>query len=463
MDRLELEDVYRALAEAGQQGLHEPYPAGLGRMYPLLERLGSPHAAFPVVIVTGSKGKGSTATFLANLLQYSPKTTPPPKIGLFTGPHLHTYRERIRLNGLMISRADFAALFREIWQAAHRAPDLGFISRFELLTILAFLYFARQGVELAVMEVGMGGTYDAVNVAQNSPLAVFTPVELEHVATLGPTLADIVRHKSGIMRQAGLAVTSPQTPEVLGWLQAAAHTLAASFHQAGELWQYQPASLRVSLEAGQFSQRFAATGPAGESHQVLSRLAGTFQVENALTALAAATLLHQAGLSGPPDPAGLAQATLPGRFEVAGQAPLVILDAAHTPNAIRQLVQTLSGLELTPAWVLGFLRDKNIPEILRLLPLEGRPLFLTEVHSRRRAEMPLILDNLHQTPASLQVAPSPAKALDLARQAVNSNGAVCLTGSLYLVGEARAYLGLLEPETAAEARLIATLEANKIL
>src|SRR3954470_1166645 len=99
MDRLE--EVFRKLAEAGRQGLHEPYPAGLDRMYPILERLSSPHAAFPVVIVTGSKGKGSTATFLANLLQHSPKT--PPKIGLFTGPHLHTYRERIRLNGEMIS------------------------------------------------------------------------------------------------------------------------------------------------------------------------------------------------------------------------------------------------------------------------------------------------------------------------------------------------------------------------
>ncbi|MDB5081443.1 MAG: hypothetical protein JWP00_3367 [Chloroflexi bacterium] len=456
-----IEDIFRILAEAGRRGLQEPYPAGLNRMYPLLERLGSPHAAFPAVIVTGSKGKGSTATFLANLLEHSPGTNTSPKIGLFTGPHLHTYRERIRLNGEMINPADFATLFDEIWEAARQAPDLGFISRFELLTILAFVYFARQGVDLAVMEVGMGGTYDAVNTARHSPLAVFTPVELEHAAIIGPTLADIVRHKSGIMRQGRLAVSSGQTAEVSTLLEAAAGLQAVSFHQAGEFWQYRPDSLRVALEAGNFSQRFEAAGPGGEIVELQTRLAGTFQVENALTALAAATLLHRAGFCGAPDPDALAYAALPGRFELAGQSVPVLLDAAHTPNAIRQLVQTLDGLKLRPAWILGFLRDKNIPEILRLLPLEGRPVFLTDVHSRRQADMQMVLDSLTQHPSTLQVTSSLGEALDQARQLVSQEpgGLVCLTGSMYLVGEARAYLGLLDPAIAAEARLIAELEA----
>src|SRR6478735_443221 len=129
---MDLEEVFRRLAEIGRQGLHESYGAGLDRMRPLLERLGQPQAAFPVVIVTGSKGKGSTATFLANLLQNSPPQNYAPKIGLFTGPHLHTYRERIRLNGAMIEAAEFVSLFEEILQTARQAPDLGFISRFEL-------------------------------------------------------------------------------------------------------------------------------------------------------------------------------------------------------------------------------------------------------------------------------------------------------------------------------------------
>lgn len=457
----QLEEVYRKLAEAGRQGLHEPYPAGLGRMYPVLERLGSPQAAFPVVIVTGSKGKGSTATFLANLLQHSPASIAPPKIGLFTGPHLHTYRERIRLNGAMISPADFRGLFDEIWQTARREPDLGFISRFELLTILGFLYFARQGVDLAVMEVGMGGTYDAVNVAQNSPLAVFTPIELEHVATLGPTLADIVRHKSGIMRQGGLAVTSRQTPEVMAQLVGAGQAQAVSFHRAAAWWRYQPGSLKVALKDGQFSQSFEAVGPGGENYTLQTRLAGTFQVENALTALAAADLLYQKGLTGVPDPSALVYASLPGRFELAGQNPPALLDAAHTPNAIRQLVETLAGLKLHPAWVLGFLKDKNIAEMLRLLPLAGYPVFLTDVHSHRQADMRVILESLNQQPSLLKVTSSLAEALAGAKEeaAWRVDGLVCLTGSLYLVGEARVQLGLLDPATAAEARLITELEA----
>ena len=457
----QLEEVYRKLAQAGRQGLHEPYPAGLGRMYPLLERLGSPHAAFPVVIVTGSKGKGSTATFLANLLQHSPENITTFKIGLFTGPHLHTYRERIRLNGEMISPADFADLFDEIWQTLRHEPDLGFISRFELLTVLAFVYFARQKVNLAVMEVGMGGTYDAVNVAQDVPLAVFTPIEMEHVATLGPTLADIVWHKSGIMRQGGLSVSSSQNPEVVAQLEAAAQVQAVSFQRAADLWGYQTNSLKVALADGQFSQSFEAVGPGGESYALKTRLAGTFQVENALTALAAAHLLHQKGLAGATDPSALLYASLPGRFELAGQNPPVLLDAAHTPNAMRQLVQTLEGLNLKPTWVLGFLKDKNIAEMLRLLPLEGRSLFLTDVHSRRQADRQVVLESLDQTPSILKVTSSLSEALAGAKKAASQEpeGLVCLTGSLYLVGEARVQLGLLDPATAAEARLISDLEA----
>ena len=460
---MDLEEVFRRLAEIGRQGLHESDGAGLGRMRPLLDRLGQPQAAFPVVIVTGSKGKGSTATFLANLLQNSPRNNRVPKIGLFTGPHLHTYRERIRLNGEMIEAAEFIALFEEIWRTARQAPDLGFISRFELLTILALLYFTRQRVDLAVMEVGMGGTYDAVNIVENSPLAVFTPIELEHAAILGPTLADITRHKSGIMRPNAQAVSSRQTPDVSEWLQNAAQSLKVDFYFAKEFWRYRTGSLKVTLENGHFAQTFAATGPDGHEYDLQTRLAGTFQVENALTALAAATLLQQKGFGGAPDPAALLHASLPGRFELAGNGenPPVLLDAAHTPNAIRELAQTVFALGLNPVWVLGFLKDKNIPEMLRLLPLENRPVFLTNVRSRRRAEMQTVLDSFAQTPSSLVVSQTLTGALKEARKIAGQepNGLVCLTGSLYLVGEARAVLGLLDPATAAEARLIADVEA----
>lgn len=460
---MDLAGVYGRLAQIGRQGLHESYEAGLGRMRPLLERLGHPEKAFPVVIVTGSKGKGSTATFLANLLQHSPKNQQPPRIGLFTGPHLHTYRERIRLNGMMIPADEFVALFEEIESAARQAPELGFVSRFEILTIMALLYFTRQRMDLAVMEVGMGGTYDAVNIVTNSPLAVFTPIELEHAAILGPTLADIVHHKSGIMRPHAGAVSSRQTPNVAQWLGVAAQDLNVDFHFAREWWQYQLGSLEVRLEHDAFVQSFAATGPGGQEYTLQTRLTGTFQVENALTALAAAALLHEQGLTGPPDPTALLGASLPGRFELAGNGknPPVLLDAAHTPNAIRELVQTLAALKTNPAWVLGFLKDKNIAEMLRLLPLENRPVFLTNVRSRRQADMQTVLASFEQRPASLTVVSTLAEALDRACKAarLERDGLVCLTGSLYLVGEARAALGLLNPATAAEARLIAQVEA----
>ncbi len=474
-----LAQVYRQLDELGKAGLQQSFPTDLWRVYRLLERLGNPHAAFPSIIVTGSKGKGSTATFLAASLSASrqawatnhhrvpapssfiphpssliPSSHPSPLIGLFTGPHLHTFRERTKLNGVEIGVEDFTTLFDEVRAEAERDPAGEFISRFETITVMAFLYFARAGIDLAILEVGMGGRYDAVNTALNSPLSIFTPIEMEHVRNLGPTQADIVHHKAGIMRMDGQAIMAHQARPVHTQLLAEAQKLNVALKAAADYWRYREGTLALHCEAGKLWQTFEATGPDSQIHQ-LQTMAGTFQIENALTALAAHHRLYELGRCGPPDPAALRQAFIPGRLEVARQDPLVILDGAHTPNAMRELWRTLAKLDGTPIWVLAFLRDKDFGEMLRMIPLTDRAVFLPAIHKQRKASVEVIQASLQEIPARVETDLSLPQAIEAACQlaAETPGGYVVITGSLYLVAEARACLGLLDPATAAEAAL----------
>ena len=447
-----LEEVYRQLDARFRRMLGLPYPRDLSRVYRLMEGLDSPHRAFPAPIVTGSKGKGSTATFLASLLAGTGR-----RVGLFTGPHLHTYRERIKINDQEIDPASFVSLFEEVWTTVQSQPALNGVSRFEIITAMAFLYFARAGVDMAVLEVGMGGRYDAVNVAMNSPLAVFVPIEREHLYALGPTLADVVDHKAGIMRRDGQAITSPQSNEVSGQLERAAKKIGCSLWQTSELWCYQPDSLALGLVDGRLIQEFEAVGPDGQAHSIRSGLAGTFQLENALTALGAASLLT----SQPLPLTALETATIAGRLEAVAYDPLVIVDGAHTPNAVRELVATLERLGGRPVWVLGFLRDKPVAEMLILLPLEGQTVFLCEIDSYRTASLEQVQSGLTRKPAQLELfGPNLAGAIEAARQVARQlpGGYVCVTGSLYMAAQTRVLMGLLDPSTANEAAFLSHLE-----
>ncbi|HEX2913237.1 MAG TPA: Mur ligase family protein [Chloroflexia bacterium] len=451
----ELEATYRYLDGKFKAALGLPYPNDLTRVYRLLDRLGNPNGAFPAVIVTGSKGKGSTASFLAALLQAGGL-----KVGLFTGPHLHTYRERFKINGADITPEKFVELFNTVRQAVEDSSDGTFISRFEIITAMAMLYFAQEKVDLAVLEVGLGGRFDAVNVSLNSPLAVITPIEMEHVHSLGPTIADIVHHKAGVMRPHGQAVSSHQSPQVEQLLRNEASEMKVHLRFAAELWQYRKDSLALRYVDGRLWQEFEACGPDGQWQRLRSGLSGTFQVENALTALAAVESLAEMGLTSKPRLNALLDATIPGRLEVAGNDPLILLDGAHTPNAMHELTSTLSLFKGTPVWVLGFLRDKKIGDMLEVMPLEGQVVFVTEIDSHRKAPYEMVLENMKQHPARLESELTVPEAIAKAREAARAvqGGYVCVTGSLYLAAEARNALGLLDRATAEEAELISRIE-----
>lgn len=409
---------------------------GLLRMRALLERLGNPHLLPRTVHVAGSKGKGSTSTFIAGAARKAGY-----RVGLYTSPHLHRFPERIAIDGHLLPDDEFAAVARHVAVAAAalevELPELGTVSTFEFVTAMAFAAFARAECHLAVIEVGLGGRYDATNVL--SPAAtVVTRLDLEHTAVLGPTLADIAFQKAGIFQRGVPAISAPQGAEAEATLIREAERVGAPLLLGGRDWTW----------SGTW-QSFTANGPWGDWPDLHVGMPGPHQVENACVAIATLTALDRCGIAIPEQAirAGLAAARSPGRFElVAIDDRRVVFDGAHTPAAAAALVAAWRDEfgERRAAVVLGMGADKPIaPFLERLRPIVGRLL-------ATRSDSPRAVD-----PARIAAA---ATALDLpvaafatvteATEAAIEGGRepILITGSLFVAGEGREALGLAAPD-----------------
>jgi len=420
-----------ASAASGERGLH--------RTEELLARLDEPHGRYGIVHVAGSKGKGSTGAMLAAVLQTAGYRT-----GLYTSPHLHSYRERIAIDGAPVDEATFARLTRRVLMVAERLerdePELGRVSAFELLTAMGLLAFADAGCDLAVVEVGLGGSYDATNVV--TPLvAVITRIDLEHTAILGERLAEIAAAKAGIIKSGRPTVTSTQHPEALATIERVAASQDSPLLAGRRDWQC------VGTWSG-----FSAIGPWGRFSDLHLSLAGPHQVENACTALAALWCLRRAGfpVSEQVVRAGLAATEWPGRFERVElpNQPGFILDAAHTPAAARALVATLRveapGQRVVT--VLGTSSDKNPVSIAEALRAVTRMVIATQADHPRATPA----DRVEAAALSLAMAterePTVTGAVERATRIAGPGGLVLVTGSLYVVAEAREALGLARPD-----------------
>lgn len=413
---------------------------GLRRTAALLDRLGRPQERYGIVHVAGSKGKGSTCAFIEAILRVAGYRT-----GLYTSPHLHSYRERIAVDGEPVSEADFAALTeRALSEAAaleRERPDLGTLTAFELTTAMALDYFAAAGCDLAVVEVGMGGLLDATNVV--TPLvSVITALDLEHTQVLGKTLPEIARQKAGIIKPGRPVAVSPQEPEALAVIEQIAAERGSSLLIGGRDWHWE----------GSW-RSFSVAGPWGTLTGLRSGLIGAHQVENATTAIAAVSLLPASGYPVHPNAIrdGIGQARWPGRFEVVEGAPRLVFDGAHTAGAARALAETLreehvAGVTL----VLAVMRDKDPAAIMTpLLPFATR-IIVTATQSPRAMAVDAVIAAL--TPLGLPVtsASDVAAALELARLAAGRSGTVLVAGSLTTVAEAREALGLAMPDPVVE-------------
>jgi dihydrofolate synthase/folylpolyglutamate synthase len=410
---------------------------GLARMSALLVEHDNPQTRVPTVHIAGSKGKGSTAAFVASAARAAGH-----RVGLYTSPHLHRFPERIAIAGSPLTDQDFASVAERVAGAAERmerdAPDLGTVTTFEFVTAMAFAAFARAACDLAVIEVGLGGRYDATNVLH--PLvSVITRIDLEHTAVLGTTHAEIAAQKAGILVPGVPCVSSPQVATAQATIERAAAAVGSPLFIAGRDWTWH----------GTW-RAFTASGPWGEWHDLALAVPGDHQVENACTALAALHIVNQSGiaLSEDANRAGLAQAHWPGRFErIRSRERDIVLDGAHTPAAAKALRETWQQeVGAVPATVvLGMSGDKDITAFLRAIhPITERVLAIRSA-SPRAADPAAIAAAARALNMRVETFPSVATAIDAAL--TQYSGPLLVTGSLFVAGEGREALGLAEPDT----------------
>lgn len=421
--------------ETGQRVPYVPEYFDLDAFAAFLHELGNPHRAFPSVLIAGSKGKGSTAAMIASILSRAGMRT-----GLFTNPHLVTLRERIQIDRQLISPHAFAGLVAELrshLQPTRRGQPRRFRTFFELTTALSFLYFARQEVDVAVVEVGLGGRLDTTNVL-TPQVAVLTPIGLEHTHILGDTLTAIAGEKAGIIKPGACVVCAPQQEEAAAVFEQRCQEQEATLSMAGQDFCW-----RV-VDASPAGTRMRFRGFGIEIDDITVSLAGRHQAANAAVAVAVCTQLRQQGwtLSDGHIRHGLASVQWEGRAEIIGREPWVVLDAAHTVESARCLADTLNELfEADRLFlVFGMATDKKVEDFVATLAPLAHEVIVTEFRSPRACKPQRLADEVRRHGVAVRLAETPEQALALARAEARPADAVCVTGSVLLVGEIKAHL-----------------------
>jgi dihydrofolate synthase/folylpolyglutamate synthase len=401
---------------------------GLGRVAALLDALGSPHRAGRYIHVAGTNGKGSTCAMIEAALRHAGRRT-----GLFTSPHLVEPTERIRIEGIPVDPGRFAAAFARVHQAAEALLSSGQLEMhptyFETVTAMAFVLFRELDAEWVVLETGLGGRLDATNVVQPDITAI-TPVDFDHEALLGKSLEAIASEKAGILKPGVPAVFARQRPEVSAILNARAQQLGVPAVNTTE-WSLS------AFDLDPRGSRFTARGPL--EARIACPLPGEHQVENALTAL---SVLHRLGIPPAAIETGIAGTQWPGRIERVADAPEIVLDGAHNPAGARALAAYIGRFYSGRAvWIVyGAMRDKAIPEVSGILFPCARHIVAT-APAQARAARPETIAEISGRP-DIRTAPGLAAALALVRAAASPTDAVFVTGSLFLVGEAKQLLGV---------------------
>ena len=434
-DRQRADAVYAALLE--RQGERWVQPR-VERTRRVLELLDDPQRTYRVVHVTGTNGKTSTSRIIESLVRAHGLRT-----GLFTSPHLERFTERIMIDGAPIADAAIADAWDEIepivglvdieLEAAGDAP----LTFFELLTVLAFVAFADAPVDVAVIEVGMGGSWDSTNTADGD-VAVIAPIDLDHADRLGETIAEIAAVKAGIIKDGAAVVSARQDAAAEAVLRAAAAEKGATIAFEGADFALTEGRLAVG------GQQISVRGLAGRYDEYLP-LYGEHQGFNAALAIAAVESLVGGAaqpIAGDVLAEGLAQATSPGRLQLVGVNPTVLVDAAHNPHGARALVTALQGSFDFDEWgvVLGILADKDAAGIVAALAPVATHVFATAPASDRANDADRIADLAELSELPVTVHADVADAAEAAREwaAASARRAVVVAGSVVLAGEALA-------------------------
>ena len=408
----------------------------LANITTLCERLGQPQREFQSVHVAGTNGKGSTAAMLDSILRAAGLRT-----GLYTSPHLERINERIRLDGREISDADFAGTFtrlhkviEELLAAGKLAADPTF---FECVTALAFEFFAREGSQFAVCEVGMGGRLDATNILVPE-VAVITQIDFDHENYLGHSIQEIAAEKAGIIKPGARVVSAAEHLIARVAIRRRVAEQSAFLVEIENEFYIE----NITTHEGCFTFT-AVSNSSGASILLNVPLPGRFQVRNALTALAAARMLAERGAPIDDDAIarGIASTVWPGRLERIAGKPEIYFDGAHNPSGAREIVvfweTHLPGRNIY--LIYGALRDKAVDEIAGLLFPHAAAVILTSPAQSRAISAPVLAEMTGHHARQMEVIPDPNLAFERALELASPDDVIFVTGSLYLVGDLRRY------------------------
>ena len=410
--------------------LYSPANFDLRRMEELLERLGNPHLRARAVHVAGTKGKGSTAAMIASAIGAAGYRT-----GLYTSPHLHTFRERINIAGKDIAEREFYTLVERLKpevEAVNLGNAYGQLTTFEILTAMALTYFGEAKVDFQVLETGLGGRLDATNVVP-AEVAVITSISLDHAEVLGDSLDKIAGEKAGIIKPGSVVVISPQQEEAEMVIAEVCGDRGAKLIAVGRdvTWQ--------KMAANMSGQSLRVKGQL-DNYDLTIPLLGEHQLENAATAVASLEALASCGVTIPAESivGGLAKVRWPGRLEILSHEPLFLVDGAHNADSARRLKEAIKQYFDFQRLVLiiGVSSDKDIAGIAgELAPLSTVAIATRSRHPRALAPS-LLLEELLKHGAYTELTESVAAATRRALALAEPSDLICATGSLFIAAEA---------------------------
>ena len=393
---------------------------GLQSIIELLSRLGNPHKSYKTIIIAGTNGKGSTAAMTASILRGAGY-----RVGLYTSPHLVDVRERIIVNGIKISRKEFHRIIEQV-----RKKIVQPVTYFEFLTAVAFVYFQVKKVDIAVLEVGLGGRLDATNVCK--PLvSVITNIAFDHTAYLGDTLESIAREKAGIIKQNGVCVTAAKQKKVLCVLKDVCLRRRAKLYCADR-------DIKIRKQRNGF---FTYQGCNRNLKNLTIALHGDHQLSNAALALATIEICEKKGFR-VDDQAiykGLASVRWEARLEILQKNPLFVLDGAHNPAGIDALCRSLTRCFIYRRliFIFGALADKDYRKMLQKIAPLASIIILTQIKTSRAVSVNDLLESADKIGCETMPTENVQQAIEEALAMAGKQDLICATGSFYLAGEVK--------------------------
>ena len=412
----------------------------LSRMYALLSLLGDPHKNGRVIHVAGSKGKGSVTAMVSSILCSNGY-----QVGMFSSPHIHTFRERIRINGKPISKEVFVDLVEKVWpmiQEIGSRTSFGAVTLFETLTAMAFVHFKESKTDFQVVEVGLGGKLDSTNVV-DPMVTVITPISFDHMHILGDTLTDIATEKAGIIKKGVPVIVAPQSSEAMEVIRNVARTKDAPILEVESDFEW-------LLNNRDLKKQSVRIQTIYKTYFVNLSLLGNYQIANAATAIGVVERLQSLGhgISSDAISQGLENVVWPCRMEVLQDSPILVVDGAHNPQSIRSVMASLpTYFDFNKLVVIfGTSRDKDLEEMIKEISLVCPTVVVVKSRHPRAADPDILFKNFQDYQISVSTNKSIADAIEYGLDAAGDRGLVLVTGSLFVAAEVREIVLDIDPE-----------------